>query len=69
MPYDKHEAAFTLYPQQSGYCRLPLLNVKFNSVPGDANDKHDSTTPYEAMDMSAIVQNMLTSDIFIMPKT
>jgi hypothetical protein len=69
MPYDKYESTYTVYPLQSGYCKLPLFHVKFNNTTNIGENEQLDTHLYDNLDIDTIVQNMLTNEIFIMPKT
>jgi hypothetical protein len=64
MPNDTFDCAYTVYPLQTGYCSLPAFHVKFNHT----DQVIDTTTSIEYLDIDSVIQNMLSTEIFILPK-
>ena len=66
MPNDVFDCAYTLYPLQTGYCTLPNFHLKFNQTEQIIENTNSIEFIYKNID--AVIQNMLSKEIFILPK-
>lgn len=64
LPNDIYQYAYTVYPLKTGYCTLPPFHVKFTHD----EQSTGNTLNFEYLDIDSIIQNMLTTEIFVLPK-
>ena len=75
MPNDSINYSYVVYPLQAGFCKLPKLQIKLNNYDFKALKQNklagsEMSLEYESEfeNLDLIIQTMIPSQIFIMPK-
>ena len=74
MPNDSTNYSYVVYPLQAGFCKLPKLQIKLNNYDFKALKQpvagSELSLEYESEleNLDLIIQTMIPSQIFIMPK-
>ncbi len=70
MPNSTTNYSYVIYPLQAGYCKLPKLKIKLNNMEiSDKKAASDINENFDLNNLESVVQSMLPTQLFIMPKT